>query len=381
MKKILFGVAALGLLGLAGAGLGLKAQDAVEAKAEGERIIYLKTNNDWETGGARFACYFFIKNGSDTWLDCDSTGNDHEYSVTVPEAYVNANAIFCRMDPAAAANNWDNKWNQTSDLSIADGNYATITGWDKSETWTETTIDNGAYLRGDWANGWSYSGQLLMSNESSYYEINGLILNAGSNIKAVMYESHVCNWPEIAAVSGDASLEGENIVIAETGIYRIRISGNKDSLNYTVTKTADEALVKAVNFAQSFNEDLSSICQMDGSTDFEDLNTEWTAKSDAYDLIKETEGVTAYLRGATTSSESSILATFAGKYDHILKATAARGEALTKGDFLGRSATAYNIAGFVEQSSDTAPWIVVGVPAIAALTIGGASIARKRRAE
>ena len=33
MKKILFGVAALGLLGLAGAGLGLKAQDAVEAKA------------------------------------------------------------------------------------------------------------------------------------------------------------------------------------------------------------------------------------------------------------------------------------------------------------------------------------------------------------
>ena len=33
MKKILFGVAALGLLGLAGAGLGLKAQDTVEAKA------------------------------------------------------------------------------------------------------------------------------------------------------------------------------------------------------------------------------------------------------------------------------------------------------------------------------------------------------------
>ena len=40
MKKILFGVAALGLLGLAGAGLGLKAQDTVEAKAATETTIF-----------------------------------------------------------------------------------------------------------------------------------------------------------------------------------------------------------------------------------------------------------------------------------------------------------------------------------------------------
>ena len=51
MKKILFGVAALGLLGLAGAGLGLKAQDTVEAKADDPayNYIYIHTGSgtDW----------------------------------------------------------------------------------------------------------------------------------------------------------------------------------------------------------------------------------------------------------------------------------------------------------------------------------------------
>jgi hypothetical protein len=49
--------------------------------------------------------------------------------------------IFCRMNPNAAANNWNNKWNQTSDLIIpTDGtNLYTIEegSWDNGTgTWS-----------------------------------------------------------------------------------------------------------------------------------------------------------------------------------------------------------------------------------------------------
>ena len=53
MKKILFGVAALGLLGLAGAGLGLKAQDAIEAKADG--TYYLVGSGSFKGEGDIFS--------------------------------------------------------------------------------------------------------------------------------------------------------------------------------------------------------------------------------------------------------------------------------------------------------------------------------------
>ena len=41
------------------------------------------------------------------------------------------------MNPANTTNNWNNKWNQTSDLNVQDGigKKYVITGWDKSGYW------------------------------------------------------------------------------------------------------------------------------------------------------------------------------------------------------------------------------------------------------
>ena len=41
---------------------------------------------------------------------------DGIYECVVPSGYTKV--IFCRMNPGASANNWDNKWNQTGDLTI-----------------------------------------------------------------------------------------------------------------------------------------------------------------------------------------------------------------------------------------------------------------------
>ncbi len=82
----------------------------------------------WDKDGARFAAYFF--GNGETWVDMTKSGSN--YTVEVPDGYTSV--IFCRMNGATSENNWNNKWNQTSDLTIPSGGGTyTITGWGKSD--------------------------------------------------------------------------------------------------------------------------------------------------------------------------------------------------------------------------------------------------------
>ena len=79
--------------------------------------LYLNPNDNWKKDNARFAAYFF-GNGN-TWVSMGNTvevAGTSYYVVEVPSGYTQV--IFCRMNPNASANNWDNKWNQTGDLTI-----------------------------------------------------------------------------------------------------------------------------------------------------------------------------------------------------------------------------------------------------------------------
>lgn len=104
----------------------------VEPVAPSNVVLYLQPNANWNIDGARFAAYFF--GNGDTWVDMTLVeGETNIYAVTVPAGF--ENIIFCRMNPGAAANNWNNKWNQTGDLKVpTDGtNLYTVTEntWDK----------------------------------------------------------------------------------------------------------------------------------------------------------------------------------------------------------------------------------------------------------
>ena len=103
---------------------------------EGNKI-YLKPNANWKNDNARFALYTW--DGGDQWFDLKDTDGDGIYEVTLPTSI--SNIIFCRMNPGTSANNWTNKWNQTSDLKVpTDGkNMYTV----KEGTW-----DNGG---GTWS--------------------------------------------------------------------------------------------------------------------------------------------------------------------------------------------------------------------------------------
>ena len=106
--------------------------------AEGT-TLYLVPNSNWKNDNARFAIYYWNASGTSNWVSMTDSDSDGVYEGTVPAGY--DNIIFCRMNPNAAANNWNNKWNQTADLKVpADGtNCYTV----KAGTW-----DNGG---GTWS--------------------------------------------------------------------------------------------------------------------------------------------------------------------------------------------------------------------------------------
>ena len=106
-----------------------------------EKVVYLKPNAYWNQSNARFAAYFFGGSSGEKWVSMTAVG-DGTYSVHLPEGYdYGCNIIFCRMNPSTTANNWNNKWNQTSDLKTpTDGNNLyTVkeSTWDKGGgTWS-----------------------------------------------------------------------------------------------------------------------------------------------------------------------------------------------------------------------------------------------------
>ena len=105
----------------------------VEPVAPSDVVLYLQPNANWNVDDARFAAYFF--GNGETWVDMTLVeGETNIYAVTVPAGF--ESVIFCRMNPGAAANNWNNKWNQTEDLTVpTDGtNLYTV---------NEDTWDNG----------------------------------------------------------------------------------------------------------------------------------------------------------------------------------------------------------------------------------------------
>ena len=137
--------------------------------------LYLEPNSNWKQANARFAAYFF--GNGEAWVsmtELSTCDGKTVYEVTSPnKSYTNV--IFCRMNPSASANNWDNKWNQTSDLTY-DGtkNLYTV----KSNTW-----DKGG---GTWS---AYTFTVTINSTS-----NGTInVNSGGSITSVTTSNKTIN--------------------------------------------------------------------------------------------------------------------------------------------------------------------------------------------
>lgn len=122
MKKMMYRIASLLLV------LAMIVALAPAVMAADEVTVYLKPSSNWLEGSARFAVYYF--GSSSGWVSMSDAG-DGFYSASVPAG---TTVIFCRMNPGNATNSWDNKWNQTGDLTVpTDGKncfYAPEGTWD-----------------------------------------------------------------------------------------------------------------------------------------------------------------------------------------------------------------------------------------------------------
>ena len=103
--------------------------------------LHLAPNDNWLTQDDGkdpwFAAYFF--GNGDRWIKMDVFSTYPKYyRVEIPKDKNFPSVIFCRMNAHNTTMNWDNRWNQSSDLKTNGGYFYKITGWDKTGNWDAT---------------------------------------------------------------------------------------------------------------------------------------------------------------------------------------------------------------------------------------------------
>ena len=161
---------------------------AAFAAEETGTTLYLKPNENWLQGDARFAVYYWNNSGN-AWVDMTASDEDGMYEAVIPSGYTNI--IFCRMNPNAAENSWDNKWNQTADLTVPtdDTNCYTV---------ADGTWDNGG---GTWS---AYSPALVL-----YLKPNSNWLNDGARFAAYFFGADPVVWVDMTDADSDGYYECE----------------------------------------------------------------------------------------------------------------------------------------------------------------------------
>ena len=104
---------------------------AASTDSNGKTYIYADVSF-WDPSSARFAAYFFNNStNQNTWVNMTKhSGNI--YKAEIPAGNW-VGVIFCRMNKSTTANNWNNKWNQTGDLTVAKAKsncYYKVNVWD-----------------------------------------------------------------------------------------------------------------------------------------------------------------------------------------------------------------------------------------------------------
>lgn len=114
-----------------------KRNKVMDAKILTVNYVYVRPSAHWRYESARFAAYFY-QGDQNIWVNLTFV-ESNVYRAVCPEGY--GTVIFCRMNPKATENKWENKWNQTNDLVVSTniGKVYLVKHltWDKGEgSWT-----------------------------------------------------------------------------------------------------------------------------------------------------------------------------------------------------------------------------------------------------
>lgn len=126
--------------------------------------FFLKPNNDWKSSNQRFAIYFFGGSSNETWVNMEQISDEWWAAKSPTGNYTKL--IYVRLNGSNQSNNWNNKWNQTADLTYDGKNVCEITGWDQSQNYNKKINDY--YIAGSFTN-WEHK---QMINGSISYILN-----------------------------------------------------------------------------------------------------------------------------------------------------------------------------------------------------------------
>ena len=221
--------------------------------------LYLTPNSNWTQANARFAAYFF--GNGEQWSSMTDSDGDGIYEVAVPAGY--PKVIFCRMNPSASANNWNNKWNQTGDLTIpTDGkNLFTIPSgsWDgATDTWstytpaviveyTYTIAGSSAVLGSEWSTD-DTNNDMTKQDDGTYKLVKEnvvLVKDTEYQYKVVRDRSWDWSYP-----SGN-----KTFTVDKSGIYNVTFTfDGKTSLEVETVLIKEEIIIPTVALAGTMND-------------------------------------------------------------------------------------------------------------------------------
>lgn len=141
----------------------------------GGQNLFLKVDNsNWTSDGAAFAVYVYNSDTDNSWAWFDSaTALSGDYRAATIPTGTWSKLIVCRMNPNGSDSsnnylNWNNKWNQTGDITTISGDVITISGsnWDGAAySWdTLSNIYNYKIYHSNETDGtWSTTSQISLS--------------------------------------------------------------------------------------------------------------------------------------------------------------------------------------------------------------------------
>ena len=201
------------------------------SNAWGVERIYLKLNA-WKNSGARYAARFYNDNGNEYWQNMYETSISQVFACDIPSDGVTYNkVIFVRLDPKGSdssngGNNWNNKWNQSGDITFQKNKLCTQTNsWD---SWTGTWSAITWYITGsfnEWKTNNSATSYTLNANTTYEFKVYSSQVGYFSN-EGKMDRGNHSNWDMYANV-GNCTLTTD---IA--GTYVFTYNGDKMNVTY-----------------------------------------------------------------------------------------------------------------------------------------------------
>lgn len=232
---------------------------AISIAAATPEILYLTPNSNWTQANARFAAYFF--GNGEKWVDMTDGDGDGKYEVEVPSGY--PKVIFCRMNPSASANNWNNKWNQTGDLTIpTDGkNHFTVKSgtWDgATDTWsiytpavaveyTYTIAGSSAVLGSNWSTD-DANNDMSKQDDGTYKLVKeNVVLVKDTEYQYKVVRDHSWDWSYPS--------DNATFTVDKSGIYNVTFTfDGKTSLEVETVLIKEKIIIPTVALAGTMND-------------------------------------------------------------------------------------------------------------------------------